>query len=193
MPELKISGSNAFALKKKGDQSFAKFILYSKDSFQIAVKSVIGQVRVSISLDPDNIMGNAIWSLTLNGLGGVINVPADDPNFQLGTFYYIAVEQQSDRASSGKLDLNQVLYIEYLANGVESKLQFSYDLEIVKLALFAIPYTWSVHSKTLIEFEPLSDHVYPSIYLKKIDFSKMPDNLVNVVFPTLNDYDLSFG
>ena len=67
---------------------------------------MIGQVRVSISLDPDNIMGNAIWSLTLNGLGGVINVPADDPNFQLGTFYYIAVEQQSDRASSGKLDLN---------------------------------------------------------------------------------------
>jgi len=86
-----------------------------------------------------------------------------------------------------------VRYVEYLANGVESKLQFSYDREIVKLAVFAIPYTWSVYSTTLIEFEPLSDYVYPSFYLKKIEFSKLPDNLENVAYPTLNDFDLSFG
>jgi len=33
MTELKVSGSNVFSLKKKGDQSFSKFILSSKDSF----------------------------------------------------------------------------------------------------------------------------------------------------------------
>jgi len=33
MTELKVSGSNVFSLKKKGDQSLSKFILSSKDSF----------------------------------------------------------------------------------------------------------------------------------------------------------------
>ena len=59
--------------------------------------------------------------------------------------------------------------IEYLGSGVENKLQFIYDRELVKFAVFAIPSTWSFHSATQIDVEQISEHFYPAFYLNKIE------------------------
>ena len=59
--------------------------------------------------------------------------------------------------------------IEFLANGVSTKLQFFYNRELVKRAVFAVPSNWSSYSVTTIKIEKLCSHIYPAIYLKKIE------------------------
>jgi len=48
-------------------------------------------------------------------------------------------------------------------------MQFFYDRELVKRAVFAVPSNWSANSVTTITVEQLCTHFYPAIYLKKIE------------------------
>jgi len=105
MPELQPSVAETISISETGAKSYAKFILSSKDSFQIAVTSVSGQVRVNVSTDPNNIDQDPIWSLTQTGGSGVITVATDDPSFQFATYYFVSVEQLNSSAASCKLEL----------------------------------------------------------------------------------------
>jgi hypothetical protein len=39
----------------------------------------------------------------------------------------------------------------------------------------------------------LTPHFYPQIYLKKVSLDTQPDQLADLEFPTLNDFDIAFG
>jgi hypothetical protein len=105
MAELEPSVDKSISISATGAKSYAKFILSSKDSFSIAVKSVSGQVRVNVSTDPDTIDQDPIWSLTQTGGSGAIRVATDDPSFHFATYYFISVEQLSSGTASCQLEL----------------------------------------------------------------------------------------
>ena len=88
--------------------------------------------------------------------------------------------------------LNQLRIPASLANGVSTKLQFLYDRELVKFAVFSVPQEWSVHSITRIKIESLTQHNYPSIYLKKIEKDEAA-NPSQLDYPSIVDFDLKFG
>ena len=74
----------------------------------------------------------------------------DDSNFHIGTYFYVSIEQTSESAAAGSLKVSQIPMIQYLANGIGKKLQFFYDRELVKRAVFAVPSKWSSYSVTTI-------------------------------------------
>lgn len=117
----------------------------------------------------------------------------DDPNFHIGTYYYISVEQLEDTAAVGSLKLSQIPMIQFLANNVSQKLQFFYDRELVKRAVFKVPSNWSSNSLTTIKVEQLCNHFYPAIYLKKVESDKAPESLESMDYPSIADYDFKFG
>ena len=63
----------------------------------------------------------------------------DDPAFHMSTYHYISIEQVSDVAALGTVRLSQLRIPASLANGVSTKLQFLYDRELVKFAVFSVP------------------------------------------------------
>lgn len=164
-----------------------------KDSFEVQVGSVTGEIRVNIGLDPDRIDEDPLWSLTLNGKSGVIRVATDDPDFHYGTYYFASVEQLNSGSAACKFEISQLSTVDFLANGVSKKMQFTYEQELVKFAVFQIPSTWSFHSRTVIKVEQLSQHIYPGVFLKKIETDTEPARLEDLDYPSLDDYDLEFG
>jgi len=79
--------------------------------------------------------------------------------------------------------------VNYLSNGTSKKLQFFYDRELVKRAIFAVPSNWSQYSLTVIKVEKLCSHVYPAVYLKKIESDEVPERLESLDYPSIVDYD----
>ena len=63
-------------------------------------------MRVNVSLDPENIDDKSLWTAT-QGVGlGLIDVATDDPNFYLGTYYYVSIEQLDAFGVLGSLSLS---------------------------------------------------------------------------------------
>jgi hypothetical protein len=54
---------------------------------------------------------------------------------------------------------------------------------------FQIPQTWSARSETFIEVEGLSEHVYPAIYIKRIELDSEPEDVETLSYPSIVDYD----
>ena len=150
-------------------------------------------MRVNIGLDPDRVDDEPLWSITQGVGSGLLEVATDDPNFHIGTYYYISIEQISETSTAGSLKVSQIPMIQYLANGVGKKLQFFYDRELVKRAVFAVPQTWSSYSVTTITIQKLCAHIYPAIYLKKIESDQPPEKLELLDYPSIVDYDFKFG
>ena len=176
-----------------GDKRKYKFIFTSKDSFELEVKAATGEVRVNIGLDPDRVDDEPLWSITQGVGSGLLEVATDDPDFHIGTYYYISIEQISETSTAGSLKVSQIPMIQYLANGVGKKLQFFYDRELVKRAVFAVPQNWSSYSVTTISIQKLCAHIYPAIYLKKIERDQPPEKLELLDYPSIVDYDFKFG
>ena len=128
----------------------------SKDSFETQLSSVSGEIHLNIGLDPDRIDEDPLWSLTLNGKSGAIRVATDDPNFHYGTYYFASIEQLSSGSAGCDFEISQLSTVDFLANSVSKKMQFTYEQELVKFAVFEIPSTWSFHSRTVIKVEQLS-------------------------------------
>lgn len=80
-----------------------------------------------------------------------------------------------------------------MADKVSKKVQFTYASELVKFSAFRVPTGTSFDSWSFIEVEPLCNHFYPTIYLKKIELSQAPTNIEDLEYPSLVDYDLKFG
>ena len=79
-------------------------------------------MRVNIGLDPDRVDDEPLWSITQGVGSGLLEVATDDPNFHIGTYYYISIEQISETSTAGSLKVSQIPMIQYLANGVGKKL-----------------------------------------------------------------------
>ena len=136
LPEMLPNTVTNFNMLDKGVKSRNKFMLETRDSFELQVEVTSGEVLVNIGIDPDNIDEAPLWSLVQGVGNGSIDVGSADINFHIGTWYYISIEQLSTQSALGNLKLNQLKKVQFLANGVPSKLQFIYDRELVKLAVF---------------------------------------------------------
>ena len=133
------------------------------------------------------------WTMSQQVGTGYLPVATDDPNFHLGTYYFVSVEQIGDQSVSGTVALSQLLNVQVMANTVSKKLQFYYDRELVKYVVFKLPTTWSIYSETTIEIEKLCSDLYPTIYLKKIERDTLPDSFESLEYPSIADHDLVFG
>ena len=111
----------------------------------------------------------------------------------MGTQYFIRVAQTDENGAVGSLKLSQMRKVKFMANAVSTKLQFTYDRELVKYAIFKLPASWSTYSITSIVCEKLSSHVYPTLYLKKIELENEPEKFESLDYPSIVDYDLVFG
>ena len=56
-----------------------------------------------------------------------------------------------------------------------------------------MPQTWSSYSITTITIQKLCAHIYPAIYLKKIESDQPPEKLELLDYPSIVDYDFKFG
>jgi len=116
--ELPKDKSKSFSLSNAGDKKNYKFIFTSKDSFELEVKVATGEVRVNIGLDPDRIDEDPLWSAKQSVGSDYLEVATDDPNFHIGTYYYISIEQLDETASAGSIKLSQIPMIQFMANNV---------------------------------------------------------------------------
>ena len=87
----------------------------------------------------------------------------------MNAWYYVSVEWTSGKPANGKITLKQQQSVSYLGNGVPKKIQFMYDNELVKFAVFAIP---NLETSLTVEIEGLSPHSYPTVYCKHIELEK---------------------
>jgi hypothetical protein len=78
-------------------------------------------------------------------------------------------------------------------NSVPTKFQFVSDRELVKFLVFKIPSNWSNRCQVTFEIEALTEHVYPSLYLKKQGLEEEPEDEETMEYPTLNNFDEAFG
>lgn len=98
---MQISSSSA------GVRRWARFILDAKDPFYIELIVASGVVSLEVVLDPTTI-ANPVWSLDSVSAGThYINVTSGDPNFYLGTNYYLSVFQMGTGSSSTAVKYSQ--------------------------------------------------------------------------------------
>lgn len=72
-------------------RKWVKFLLESKDPFQIKLVVASGMVTLEVGLNPKSI-SDPIWSIKEVGPGThYFNVTSGDPNFHFGTYYYLNV------------------------------------------------------------------------------------------------------
>ena len=67
-------------------------MLDSKDSFDIELSNRRGFILVHISLDPDAVDFNPIWSKQFGNEETKIEIAKDDPRFHMATWYYISIQ-----------------------------------------------------------------------------------------------------
>lgn len=63
----------------------------------------------------------------------------------------MSIEQLDAFGASGSLSLSQLRNVQFMANGVTKKLQFTYARELVKYVVFTVPQETSKYSRTTIE------------------------------------------
>ena len=79
---------------------WTKFLLESRDPFQVELVVAYGTVSLEIVRDPTSI-DNVIWELQSVTAGThFINVTSGDPNFHIGAYYYLNVFQIGSGSSS---------------------------------------------------------------------------------------------
>jgi len=83
-----------------GSRRWAKFLLDSKEPFQIELIVASGVVSLEVVRDPTSI-ANPFWTLQDVEQGThYVNITSGDPNFHIGTYYYINVYQTQPGSSS---------------------------------------------------------------------------------------------
>jgi hypothetical protein len=62
-PQMDITKSSQFQIVQPLSVRYTKFMLTSKDSFEIEVTCSAGTVRVDVAADPDKLDNSPIWSI----------------------------------------------------------------------------------------------------------------------------------
>merc|ERR1719432_260459 len=81
--------------------------------------------------------------------------------------------------------INQEKTIYKVPNNVPTKFQYASDRELVKFLVFQIPSTWSLRAQVEITVEALTEHLYPSLYVKKLEFNERPQTFDQLDYPSI--------
>jgi hypothetical protein len=152
----------------------------------------IGVVLVQVSKDPEQVNFDPIWDMQQDVGQGKISIGKDDPRFHMATWYYISIQSLQGSAIAS-VRINRQRLVSVLANNYPHKFQYYSAHEIVKFMVFEVPSDWSNYFETTIEVQPLSDNIYPSLYLRKIELQDVPERFEDLEYPNIVDYDLKFG
>lgn len=89
--------------------------------------------------------------------------------------------------------VTQIKHVEKLPNHSPKKFQFMSDRELVKHMVFRVDSTWSPLSEVSFTVEALSEHIYPSLYVKVLNFNAEPEDVEALDYPTMVDFDHAYG
>lgn len=197
-----------------------KFILSSSSFANFEVTAASGQVEVYIGLNAEKLNlidknqagGSFLW--TAKSIGGLASIEIDphDHNFHTSTFYYVLIKSTGDSDAPVSITLKQEKNVLFLANNnnqafssqsafynsatLFQKVQFDGFNTLSQQHVFQIPGTTTSTPqkwKVQIIIEALSDNFFPIVYLKRQEFKVKPDDLSELKFPTIIDYELQFG
>jgi hypothetical protein len=149
-----------------------------------------GSIDCKISLNPyDFSDDNVIWSYT--GASDYFMIKTDDPDFMIGTYYYIEFTSLLNSALFD-VSLSQNIKSQMLISGVEYKFEFSNPNEDLQFYNFLVP---EGGFNVIIDVKQITDDFYPQLYLRKNEVSiNDEDELYGVlVYPTIYIHDYAFG
>ena len=176
-----------FDLQSSKKRERLRFMLTSTDPFEIQTLVKTGQVSVKIALDPFLVTKEPIWSADNIDYKYALDVGTEDPKFHLNTWYFVVLEWTAGLPAEGWIRVKQQRSVSYLANGIPKKMQFLYDRELVKFAVFQVP---ALKSTIYVEVEGLSPHSYPTIYLKHVELKEPMMDLEMLDYPSMDDYEM---
>jgi hypothetical protein len=108
-----------------------------------------------VVLDPTSIK-NPVWKLSSVSAGThYINVTSGDPDFHIGTYYYLNVFQNNVGTSNSAVKYSQTKKVQILANGIAQK--YIFDVTYKRVSFFAIqvPVSSSLYHKVQINITGL--------------------------------------
>ena len=135
MTELTQEDSLPFSIAQ-GDFVTAKVLFTSTASFDIFVECFSGEIKLTVSSDPDNLDDSVIWTKLSEEGRADMKVASDDAHLTIGTWYFIKISTVSEEPAEGEFSLSQKLNVEFMANQVPRKMQFVYESEMVKFGVF---------------------------------------------------------
>jgi hypothetical protein len=164
-------------------------MLDSKEPFFIQLVVASGLVSIEIVLDPTTIQ-NPVWSLTSVSAGThYINVTSGDPNFHIGTNYFLNVYQTNKGSSSSAIKYLQTKKVQTLANGIAQKFMFDVTYKRVQFFAIQIPVSSSLSHKVQINITGLDNQsFYPGLYLNQYQSSSAVSDFTNLKFATVQDF-----
>ena len=97
--QINVNEPNSLELPATGSVAQRKFLLDTKNPFSIQVTLATGYAIVYVGLYPDQPLTMYAWSAQ-GGIGTItMRVRTTDPNFHLGTYYYVTMQATQGRAS----------------------------------------------------------------------------------------------
>jgi hypothetical protein len=103
-PAINVGGWSQVGLPSSGMSVQRKFILDSKEPFNLTMKVNTGQVNMYVTLSP-GASQKSIWTKNCTaGKTCTLKVRTTDQNFHVGAFYYVILQ-----SAMGKLDM--ILYL----------------------------------------------------------------------------------
>lgn len=101
-----------------GVRKWVKFLLESKDAFQIKLVVASGTVTLEVGLNPKT-TNEPIWSIKEVGPGThYLNVTSGDPDLHFGAYYYLNVRQVGSGSSLVAVSYKQEKTVQILPNAI---------------------------------------------------------------------------
>jgi hypothetical protein len=121
-------------------------------------------------------------------------VTSGDPNFHLGTNYYLNVYQTNSGSSSSAVKYTQSKKVQILANGITQKFIFDVTYKRVRFFAIQVPVSSSLTHKVQINITGLdSQSFYPGLYLNQHQSSSAVSDFTKLKFATVQDFQLKLG
>lgn len=132
-----------------------------------------------------------------------------DANFHMATFYYVLIKATSNVPVFAQITLRQDKKVTFLTNNHDQlfsttsayynsatlfqKVQFDGVNQMAEFHVFQVPGVTNAEAqnyKVQVIIEALTDDFYPMLFLKRQEFTKQPNDLSSLEFPTIRDHDL---
>lgn len=182
----------SFTLPQPGQSVQFKFLMESKEDFEIKIFLESSQAEMFISLYPEK-TSDYIWYASL-GIGTkVLSISTADPDFFLGTYYYLTVKSIQSRVT-GKIQLSQRNTFNLVADSVMRKDNFWTDGDLVKFYVFEFPESLVKTSRSVkVEINTLTDYFQPLLLVNKTSFPKRQTSFSVDKFPNVNLHSEIYG
>jgi hypothetical protein len=155
-----------------------------------------GVVSLEVVLDPTSIAA-PFWTLSDVEQGThYVNVTSGDPNFHIGTYYYLNVHQTQPGSSSTAVKYSQEKDVQILPNGIMQKYIFPVRQQKVKHFVLQVPVTNSIYHQVHLNFTGIDNRqFYPTVYLNQYQTQSEPaiEDFKNLYYPNIEFYGRKFG